>query len=292
MATILCIVDSYEWALANRARSLEKHFKNHSFVIKHFNDLSKINFNKFDIVYSLNWPIHGYIHSKIKHNRRYRLVTTVSSHIGRGKAGTMKKLFEQYDAISTSSKLLYREFKPVYKNKVFNTPFGVEEDFFIPKTKPSSCYYKFGWVGNKTRRVKRYNEILSVFSEIGYPPAKLLTAGGGYSREEMVDFYNEVGTVLCFSDSEGTPNPMLEAASCGRSIISTSVGNVPELIKKSKTIKVVKNKHDLKRAIIRNINKPDILNSEGEFLRGEIIKNWSWKKRSKLFLPLLGIKHV
>jgi glycosyltransferase involved in cell wall biosynthesis len=291
MAKILCIVDSYNWALANRARSLDKYLNSHKLTIRHFKDVNDLNFNNFNIVYILNWPIHGYIHKKIRRTRRYRLVTTISSHIGRKPAKEMRGLFNQYDAISTSNKILYREFSGPYKGKVYYTPFGVEEELFSPKTKPSDFSYKFGWVGNPSRSVKRYKDIQSVFQEIGYPPAKLLTAKGGLSRSEMSEFYNKVGTVICFSESEGTPNPILEAASCGRSIISTRVGNVPELLEKNKTIQVIKNKSQLKKAIIRNINKPKILNQEGEFLRNQIVKNWTWEKRAKSFLPFLGLKH-
>ena len=61
--------------------------------------------------------------------------------------------------------------------------------------------------------------------------AHLLTATNrsNYSRVEMAEFYNKIGTLICFSESEGTPNPVLEAAACGRNVITTEVGNVPEL---------------------------------------------------------------
>ena len=110
MSKILCIVDSYDWALANRARSLQKNLPSHSLTIKYFREVSKINFNKFDIVYVLNWPIHGYIKGKIKSNRKYQLVTTVSSHIGRASAKDMKSFFRTYDRISVSNRILMREF--------------------------------------------------------------------------------------------------------------------------------------------------------------------------------------
>lgn len=287
MIKILCIVDSYDWALANRARSLEKHLTKYNFEIKHFNDLKGINFNNYNIVYVLNWPIHGYIESKIGRGRKYKLVTSVSSHVGRKDASSMRSLFNQYDAISTSSNFLYKEFKPVYGSKVFYTPFGVETDLFTPKIDPSINYDKFAWVGNSSRDVKRYPEIQKVFSSI--PDAKLLTVTGGYSREKMNSFYNKVGTVICYSISEGTPNPILEGASCGRSIISTNVGNVPELISKSTTLKPIVSSADLKLEIIKRLEEPKILDLEGDFLRKEVLKDWSWHKRSKSFVPFLGL---
>jgi len=289
MSKILCIVDSYEWALANRARNLKKHLSGNSFTIKHFNDLKGVSFNSFNIVYVLNWPIHGYIQPQLRGKKRYRLVTSVSSHVGREHASRLKHIFDRYDFISTSSNILYREFKPVYKSKVFNTPFGVDQNLFIPKVNPSDLSNKFGWVGNASRDVKRYNDIKSVFGEVGKSTAELYTVTSGKSRAEIASFYNTVGTVICFSKSEGTPNPILEAAASGRSIISTKVGNVPELIKGSSTIEPVSSRSQLKNAILRNVNNPELLNAEGTFLRERILRDWTWAKRSENFRPFLGI---
>jgi glycosyltransferase involved in cell wall biosynthesis len=46
----------------------------------------------------------------------------------------------------------------------------------------------------------------------------------------MLDWYNSGTVLVCASESEGTPNPALEAAACGCTIVTTRVGNMPELI--------------------------------------------------------------
>jgi glycosyltransferase involved in cell wall biosynthesis len=51
------------------------------------------------------------------------------------------------------------------------------------------------------------------------------------SRQEMADWYNTGQVFLCTSFSEGTPNVALEAAACGCMLITTPVGNMPELIR-------------------------------------------------------------
>ena len=78
----LAIVDSYNWALYNRAKNLSIYMSNIDFDIVYFKDC-KNNFNNYDIVYILNWPIYGYIYKYIDKKRRYSLITTVSSHVGR-----------------------------------------------------------------------------------------------------------------------------------------------------------------------------------------------------------------
>jgi hypothetical protein len=47
----------------------------------------------------------------------------------------------------------------------------------------------------------------------------------------MPDWYNSGDVVLCSSSAEGTPNPVLEAAACGRPCITTAVGVVPQFVK-------------------------------------------------------------
>src|SRR5687768_15509539 len=50
------------------------------------------------------------------------------------------------------------------------------------------------------------------------------------SCDEMVEFYHSLDIYLCASRSEGTPNPCLEAAACGVPVVTTRVGNMPELV--------------------------------------------------------------
>lgn len=51
-----------------------------------------------------------------------------------------------------------------------------------------------------------------------------------YTTGQMVDWYNTGTVLLCTSSSEGTPNPALEAAACGCTLVTTPVGNMPELV--------------------------------------------------------------
>jgi glycosyltransferase involved in cell wall biosynthesis len=65
------------------------------------------------------------------------------------------------------------------------------------------------------------------------PGVRLLTAiREQYWRnhDEMLDFYRNLDVYVCASRSEGTPNPCLEAAACGVPLVTTRVGNMPELI--------------------------------------------------------------
>ena len=287
MKKVLLITDSYNWATYFRAVNLKDNLSSFDFTITSFHDIDKYNFKKFDTVYVLNWPIYSYIKHKISNNRNYRLVAGVSSHIGRPNASKMTKFFSIFDSIGVSNKFLLKEFKRGGISGVVYTPFGVNHNIFKKNTDPNDYKNVFGWVGNKTRSVKRYREIKKTFNELG-PKYKLVTVGqgAGFSRERMSEFYNSIGTIICYSSSEGTPNPVLEAAMCGRSVISTNVGNVPELMSRVGEFRPVVSRKSLRNSIVKHARCD--LNDVGGSIHKIALRHWTWRTRSKGFVPLIG----
>tara|TARA_B100001027_G_scaffold210563_1_gene177839 strand:- start:209 stop:1081 length:873 start_codon:yes stop_codon:yes gene_type:complete len=290
MKKILCVVDSYSWALYNRAVALEKAYPMHKFDIIHFNDLRKRKLKTlkiYDIVYVLNWPIAGLLFDLKRTRPKDRFVVGASSHI----RYPAKSVLTPFDAVGVSNKMLYLEYKNRYpKSKIIYTPFGVDCNVFYPQTDPADFHNVFGFVGTSRRAVKRFSEIKKAIESFG-SKVEFITATNraGYSREQMAEFYNRIGTLICFSESEGTPNPVLEAAACGRSVISTPVGNVPELFRAVPEAHVVTSFFELRRAISRSIKSPNKIKRIGEKLAIEAAKNWSWEKQAKAFGPFLGI---
>ncbi len=50
------------------------------------------------------------------------------------------------------------------------------------------------------------------------------------THREMAAWYNTGSVYVVASKTEGTPNPGLESSACGCAVVSTRVGNMPELI--------------------------------------------------------------
>lgn len=69
--------------------------------------------------------------------------------------------------------------------------------------------------------------------------------------EEMKDFYKQIDIYVCASETEGGPNPILEAMCCGVPIISTDVGYVRDVLgmKQKDFILKERTKEDLKENI-------------------------------------------
>jgi glycosyl transferase family 1 len=95
------------------------------------------------------------------------------------------------------------------------------------------------WVGSERyRRLKGYEHFLLPLQEqlraAGIACELLLADSAGPHKrtpQQMADWYNRGTVFVCASESEGTPNPALEAAACGCTVVSTRVGNMPELIR-------------------------------------------------------------
>lgn len=281
----LFIVDSYSWALNKRALNLKK-FLNLNADIIHFNKCNNINFNNYDVVYSLNWPIYGYIRDNLK-ERKFKLVTTISSH-EENRPILIKDILKQHDKFSVSNIHLYNEYKKYYKN-VYFTPFGVDESVYLKKTNPNDYRNIVGFVGNIDRKEKRFNLIKDTI--LSLKNIELITATNYdlFNENEMVNFYNKIGTLICFSTSEGTPNPILEAAACGRNIITSNVGNISQLFPKYLLDNNIINSKDCIKNKLNNIIKNNNIDLEynGNLLKNEILKNWSWSIKSKNFYNLL-----
>ena len=95
------------------------------------------------------------------------------------------------------------------------------------------------WTGSIINRVlKGHAEYIQPLREplerSGFDTDFMLVDSYGSSKKsqaEMVDWYNTGTIYVCASASEGTPNVALEAAACGCALVTTPVGNMPDLIR-------------------------------------------------------------
>lgn len=118
-------------------------------------------------------------------------------------------------------------------------PNGVDRRVFKPKINIEKRPNKVLWCGSTGHQtVKGYRDILvplrNLLKRKGIELDLKLTNSmrrDKLNHKQMAEWYNTGRIYVVASKNEGTPNPALEAASCGCPVVSTRVGNMPELIK-------------------------------------------------------------
>ena len=117
---------------------------------------------------------------------------------------------------------------------------GVDLDIFNVQRPPEVRPPKVLWVGSEHhRRVEGYDDLIlplrARLRALGIDCELLLLDDAHGTKErtpqEMAEWYNRGTVLVCASDSEDAPYPALEAAACGCTVVSTRVGNLPELIR-------------------------------------------------------------
>lgn len=131
-------------------------------------------------------------------------------------------------------------------------PDGVDLELFKPLPFPDT--FTVGWTGNPSIREGDYKGvglIQDAASAAGIPLV-IQSFDKRISQAEMPQqFYRRISCYVCASEAEGTPNPVLEAAACGRPAITTRVGITGEVIWPGETgLFVERTSDDLARAML------------------------------------------
>ena len=240
---ILFIVDAPNWAHDYKTINLQSQLSGQYDIEKCFCDNVQVeNIENADIVVIYYWGqlLNGNMQkllSTLKRNK-HKVVLGICSHHemnGSNRNFGLNVINEYASATFVNNRLLLDEFSPYFEIPVFYTPNGVDTTFFKPNMRKNiSVSLRVGWAGSlKNHGDKRgyYDYILPAVESVD--GVELVTA----SREEfwrnqqqMREFYDNIDVYICASRTEGTPNPCLEAAACGLPLLTTYVGNMPELI--------------------------------------------------------------
>ena len=199
------------------------------------------------------------------------------------------KILKKFAVVTVNSRILYDLVKNDLPDILY-CPNGVDCDFFRPnKSKTfNKNKIRIGWVG-KERGPKNFSvirEALTKLEKQGCFVADIIHVEKQFKKTplkqgELRNYYNRIDFYLCASWNEGTPNPALEAAASGVPVVTTRVGNMPQLIIEGVNGFFI---DPTEQSILDAFNKIKDLSTYcyiemSESVRDRAIKDWSWNKR-------------
>ncbi|NLE33602.1 MAG: glycosyltransferase family 4 protein [Bacteroidales bacterium] len=224
------LVDKRDWAYHEKAEEKARYIRDtwHTEIF-FLQDNPKIDPGKFDLLYNFN-------HTPSKYDELFhgRLIKGLYSHYYQGSFIPWRYLYNMVKHASVlvvANREQAEEISPYFRNTVV-LPDGVDTEQFYFERERTGDDIVAGWSGNPGRklngnRVKRFYEVVEPACRAAGVELKV---AWNMSRDELRAMYNDVDVVLIASVTEGNPLCLFEAGACGRTVIATPVGVVPEII--------------------------------------------------------------
>lgn len=287
---ILIIADYSDWAFGHIAKDVKKFNQDDSvdidiiYLNENAIDIAKNIWQNYDIIFIMGW----YLYQHFSFIPKNKVITGIHSfckwdgHLSKGNKTLSPPQYlidylSGFLRVNVVSNRLFDLFSKSGLPEVYYTPNGVNIDLFIPK-KEMPKKFMAGIVGSRWRwGLKNVNSIFVPATHKSNVDFRILSGESTYDK--MPDFYNSLNCYVCASKSEGFSMSCLEAASCGRPIISTDISGTDELITHGKTGFITGMSVDEVSYFI-NILKDDIEKCKkiGENMREHIIERYSWEK--------------
>lgn len=298
---ILAIADRPGWAIDSKTQNLRRVLAGRFEIVERFqHDVTETDVNAADIVLIFYWLQISKmtLPESVLALRSDRLLIGICSHIeleGQFRERGLATLHRLARAVFVNNRRLEHEYGPLLGVPVHYTPNGVDTAFFCPspRLRPRSGELRVGWagsLGNQGPAHRGFHDVIEP-AVAAVPGVRLLTAVREQrwrSRDEMLDFYRDLDVYVCASRSEGTPNPCLEAAACGVPLVTTRVGNMPELIRDGEnglffdgTAEGLANK----LALLRDTPS---LRSRMAARMLETIREWDWGVQAENYAHMFG----
>jgi len=302
---ILFIVNRPNWAHDRKTDGLAKELGSAYEVVKRYQaEVSAADLERADCVLLYFWlQVEELSHLRETLRKlRGRLVMGICSHYeldGAWRAPGLATIEELARAVFVNNRLLLEEFEPLLSQPVYYTPNGVDTDFFRPAMPPippgppaTMRSLRVGWAGSLTNHGEGHRGVHEFIA-----PAVAAVEGGELrlaareekwrSREEMLDFYRSLDVYVCASRTDGTPNPCLEAAACGLPVVTTRVGNMPELIRDGENgFFVERDAADIAEKLRWLRDDPRLRDRLGRAARADV-ELWDWRRQAVRYDEML-----
>jgi glycosyltransferase involved in cell wall biosynthesis len=300
---VLCVVNCPNWAHDRKTDALARALSGSYEIVKRYQaEVSAADFESADCVLLYFWLQVGQMNQpgEVLRKLRDRLVMGICSHhelSGAWREPGLATLAELARAVFVNNRLLLEEFGPLLSQPVYYTPNGVDTEFFRPAVSPSppapTRALRVGWAGSLTNHGAEHRGVHQYIAPavMAVEGAELCLAAREQTwrnQEEMLEFYRSLDVYVCASPSEGTPNPCLEAAACGLPVVTTRVGNMPELIRDGENgFFVERDAADIAEKLRRLRDDPELRERLGRAARATVVESWDWQRQAARYDEML-----
>lgn len=284
---VLLVYDVPGWAWHHKARAIQRHLRDEfeRLDILPLRDVKNVKMGKYHSIHFFGW-LDGL---------KYQRVATagISSHnfLYKHKAKALQRL-PRYRALTAVSAELYGKLRELDLNQnIYLCENGVDCEMFTPRRNDGP--FTVGWVGQPSRKPldqhgyeTHWLPLKERLQSAGVRVAELSrTWQNAMPHADMVKFYHDIDVLVHTGLMTGTPNPMFEAAACGKPTVSTPIGCAPEFI--------VHGSNGLTGAGWRFMETVLLTRSRDEWeemgrrARIDVVANWQWKDKAREWLPVL-----
>jgi spore maturation protein CgeB len=284
---IVFICDVPEWAWHIKSKQIKKYLSDDfdiDIVCTHANE--EINMSKYDVYFTYGYSfIKRLVKAGVPYKKR---ITGLTAH--RDKHILEPRMKEAY-ATHANSMMLLDYLKTMHSNTYY-LPNGVDEEMFkpiisIPEHRDNII------VGHIAKE-----NVLKGHRDFVIPAIRKSKADHFYHHathrekvphNDMVAMYQKFDCFIVASIEDGTPNPALEAAACGRPIISNRIGNMPEFIRNGYNgfIMDERNIDEYVRRINWFREHRNEMIEMGKNARKTIEEGWTWRIQSENYRKML-----
>jgi len=174
-----------------------------------------------------------------------------------------------------------------HRENLFCCQNGVDIHFFRPSPR-NNREFTACWVGNSSSVGNKGLDLVKSACDETRTPLLFLDRNA-LQKEELLsqekirdEFYFLSSVYICASEFEATPNPALEALACGLPIISTRVGNMPEIIEDGYNGFLVERSATAIAGAIEKMKASD-WETMSRNARLSIENGWSWEQQVKKY---------
>ncbi len=223
---LLILPDARGWAFDDWAQQRAKHMASAWDVdIQYIHEKPGINPGLYDLMFDPNWHFNEY--DALFMGRYVRGINSHKWELGLRPYAQLRASLKGAVACFVCSKALLERIQPVFY-PTYHVKSGVDPGIFYWIKDRSEPNLIAGWVGNLNSTWKRLETVIKPACSLANVELRIAT---NLSKENLNLFYNEVDIILIGSEPlEGDPVPLYEAGACGRAVIATRVGSVPEII--------------------------------------------------------------